>query len=148
MLKVPGAAIDGGSFSLWGSGECWMFLAAQSMAVGTLLVRWVSKYSDPVMATGWVGFFNLLCGAMVMTMRLVASATSSRSSMLSTNFVLSWHAGEYRSFFPSLRMHGFAATFLEKYEKHPTCNKFFMLLLTESVVMPLRQLSCRLKKLM
>lgn len=31
-----------------------MFLAAQSMAVGTVMVRWVSKYSDPVMATGWV----------------------------------------------------------------------------------------------
>lgn len=32
-----------------------MFLAAQSMAVGTVMVRWVSKYSDPIMATGWVG---------------------------------------------------------------------------------------------
>ena len=31
-----------------------MLLAAQSMAVGTVMVRWVSKYSDPVMATGWV----------------------------------------------------------------------------------------------
>ena len=32
-----------------------MLLAAQSMAVGTVMVRWVSKYSDPIMATGWVG---------------------------------------------------------------------------------------------
>lgn len=31
-----------------------MLLAAQSMAVGTVMVRWVSKYSDPIMATGWV----------------------------------------------------------------------------------------------
>lgn len=31
-----------------------MFLSAQSMAVGTIMVRWVSKYSDPIMATGWV----------------------------------------------------------------------------------------------
>ncbi|XP_031107301.1 WAT1-related protein At3g02690, chloroplastic-like [Ipomoea triloba] len=30
-----------------------MLLAAQSMAVGTVMVRWVSKYSDPIMATGW-----------------------------------------------------------------------------------------------
>lgn len=30
-----------------------MFLSAQSMAVGTIMVRWVSKYSDPIMATGW-----------------------------------------------------------------------------------------------
>jgi len=39
-----------------------MLLAAQSMAVGTVMVRWVSKYSDPIMATGWVRFkshFNL-----------------------------------------------------------------------------------------
>ena len=31
-----------------------MLLAAQSMAIGTVMVRWVSKYSDPDMATGWV----------------------------------------------------------------------------------------------
>jgi len=33
-------------------GEFWMLLAAQSMAVGTVMVRWVVKYVDPVMATG------------------------------------------------------------------------------------------------
>ena len=30
-----------------------MLLAAQSMAVGTVLMPWVSKFCDPVMATGW-----------------------------------------------------------------------------------------------
>ena len=39
--------------SLWDSGEWWMLLAAQSMAVGTVMVRWVSKYADPIAATGW-----------------------------------------------------------------------------------------------
>lgn len=39
--------------NLWDSGEWWMLLAAQSMAVGTVMVRWVCKYVDPVMATGW-----------------------------------------------------------------------------------------------
>ncbi|KAK6267003.1 hypothetical protein QUC31_017840 [Theobroma cacao] len=53
LLEVPALALDESNFSLWGSGEWWMFLAAQSMAVGTVLVRWVSKYSDPIMATGW-----------------------------------------------------------------------------------------------
>lgn len=52
--QVPALALDEGNFSLWGSGEWWMLLAAQSMAVGTVMVRWVSMYSDPVMATGWV----------------------------------------------------------------------------------------------
>lgn len=37
-----------------------MLLAAQSMAVGTVMVRWVSKYSDPIMATGWVSHITTL----------------------------------------------------------------------------------------
>ncbi|KAJ0088893.1 hypothetical protein Patl1_32477 [Pistacia atlantica] len=53
ILQVPALTFDQSNFSLWGSGEWWMLLAAQSMAVGTVMVRWVSKYSDPVMATGW-----------------------------------------------------------------------------------------------
>ncbi|KAL5982971.1 hypothetical protein ACLOJK_017051 [Asimina triloba] len=52
LLEVPSLSF-GGNYTLWGSGEWWMLLAAQSMAVGTVMVRWVSKYSDPVMATGW-----------------------------------------------------------------------------------------------
>jgi drug/metabolite transporter (DMT)-like permease len=40
-------------WSLWDSGEWWMLLAAQSMAVGTVMVRWVARYCDPVVATGW-----------------------------------------------------------------------------------------------
>ena len=53
LLQLPAIAFDESNFSLWGSGEWWMLLAAQSMAIGTVMVRWVSKYSDPVMATGW-----------------------------------------------------------------------------------------------
>lgn len=52
LLEVPALSLDTSNFSLWGSGEWWMLLAAQSMAIGTVMVRWVSKYSDPVMATG------------------------------------------------------------------------------------------------
>lgn len=49
------AAPDSGAgeaWSIWSSGEFWMLLAAQSMAVGTVMVPWVSRYVDPVMATG------------------------------------------------------------------------------------------------
>ncbi|XP_004500419.1 WAT1-related protein At3g02690, chloroplastic [Cicer arietinum] len=53
LLELPALSFDRSNFSLWGSGEWWMLLAAQSMAVGTVMVRWVSKYSDPIMATGW-----------------------------------------------------------------------------------------------
>lgn len=60
MFQLPAVAFDESKISLWGSGEWWMLLAAQSMAVGTVMVRWVSKYSDPVMATGWVSSVYLL----------------------------------------------------------------------------------------
>ncbi|XP_048575088.1 WAT1-related protein At3g02690, chloroplastic isoform X2 [Triticum urartu] len=53
LLEVPALSVEGNNTSVWGSGEWWMFLSAQSMAVGTIMVRWVSKYSDPIMATGW-----------------------------------------------------------------------------------------------
>lgn len=53
LLEVPALSVEGNNTSVWGNGEWWMFLSAQSMAVGTIMVRWVSKYSDPIMATGW-----------------------------------------------------------------------------------------------
>jgi drug/metabolite transporter (DMT)-like permease len=40
-------------YSLLDSGEWLMLLAALSMAVGTVLIRFVSRHADPVMATGW-----------------------------------------------------------------------------------------------
>jgi hypothetical protein len=43
-------------WSIWDSGEWWMLLAAQSMAIGTVMMRWVSKFSDPIMVIGWVSF--------------------------------------------------------------------------------------------
>ncbi|MBD2666625.1 hypothetical protein B6N60_02091 [Richelia sinica FACHB-800] len=39
--------------NLLASGEWLMLLAALSMAVGTVLIRFVCKYADPVTATGW-----------------------------------------------------------------------------------------------
>ncbi|QDZ20536.1 WAT1-related protein [Chloropicon primus] len=48
----PGLAATGGEVGDLG-GELLMLLAAQSMAVGTILVRWVCKTIDPVVATGW-----------------------------------------------------------------------------------------------
>jgi drug/metabolite transporter (DMT)-like permease len=38
---------------LFQSGEWLMLLASLSMAVGTVLVRYVCRYADPVVATGW-----------------------------------------------------------------------------------------------
>ncbi|MFN5593877.1 MAG: DMT family transporter [Aphanizomenon sp.] len=38
---------------LFNNGEWLMLLAALSMAVGTVMIRFVCQYADPVMATGW-----------------------------------------------------------------------------------------------
>ena len=57
------AAGEGGDLT----GEVFMLLAAQSMAVGTILVRWVCKTIDPVVATGWhmiLGGLPLLAAAL------------------------------------------------------------------------------------
>ncbi|KAM0895773.1 hypothetical protein ACQ4PT_023595 [Festuca glaucescens] len=53
LLEVPALSVEENGATVWGSGEWWMFLSAQNMAIGTIMVRWVSKYSDPIMATGW-----------------------------------------------------------------------------------------------
>ncbi|KAG2500842.1 hypothetical protein HYH03_001603 [Edaphochlamys debaryana] len=71
LLEVPGESLQeglaslfsggfrpslpplAGSGSLMSSGEFWMLLAAQAMAVGTVMVRYVTKHVDPVMATGY-----------------------------------------------------------------------------------------------
>ncbi|NDJ25812.1 EamA family transporter [Nostoc sp. B(2019)] len=49
-----GANITLGNWQdLFASGEWLMLLAALSMAVGTVMIRFVCKYTDPVSATGW-----------------------------------------------------------------------------------------------
>jgi drug/metabolite transporter (DMT)-like permease len=53
---------------LLAGGEWLMLLAALSMAVGTILMPWVSKYADPIMATGWhqiIGSIPLLITSVV-----------------------------------------------------------------------------------
>lgn len=50
MVAETQASIPG---SIWDSGAWWMLLAAQSMAVGTVMVPWVCRFADPIAATGW-----------------------------------------------------------------------------------------------
>ncbi len=45
---------DKGSISeLWNIGEAWMLAAAVSMALGTVLIRFACRESDPIAITGW-----------------------------------------------------------------------------------------------
>lgn len=56
LLQGDGAAIEIGENllqQLFQNGQWLMLLAALSMAVGTVLVRYVSQHVDPVIATGW-----------------------------------------------------------------------------------------------
>lgn len=39
--------------NLLNSGEWFMLLASLSMAIGTILIRYVSRHVDPIVATGW-----------------------------------------------------------------------------------------------
>ena len=53
-LLYSGTTTAQGNFQqLFQSGECLMLLAALSMAVGTVMIRFVCGYADPVIATGW-----------------------------------------------------------------------------------------------
>ncbi|KAL4858588.1 WAT1-related protein [Chlorella vulgaris] len=66
LSEATTAAAGSSDWTIWDSGEWWMLLAAQSMAVGTVMVRWVAKYCDPVVATGWhmvLGGIPLLAAA-------------------------------------------------------------------------------------
>lgn len=54
------AGVSFGWENLWQSGEGLMLLASLSMAVGTVMIRFVSRYADPVVATGW----HLLLGGL------------------------------------------------------------------------------------
>ncbi|MBE9128135.1 MULTISPECIES: DMT family transporter [unclassified Coleofasciculus] len=46
-------AVEFGWQRLFESGEWLMLLASLSMAVGTVMIRFVSRYTDPISATGW-----------------------------------------------------------------------------------------------
>lgn len=53
LFHQDAITIAGSWQQLFASGEWLMLLAALSMAVGTILIRYVCRYADPVVATGW-----------------------------------------------------------------------------------------------
>ncbi len=46
------------NFNLFDQGQGWMLLAALAMALGTVLIRFTCKSSDPVVVTGWHMIFG------------------------------------------------------------------------------------------
>jgi drug/metabolite transporter (DMT)-like permease len=61
LLAGQGIPVSASSFTLENivqSGELLMVLAAFSMSFGTIIIRVVKKYTDPVIATGWHMFLG------------------------------------------------------------------------------------------
>jgi drug/metabolite transporter (DMT)-like permease len=84
--------------SLFSGGESWMLLAALSMAVGTVMIQRVSRYVDPLMATGW----HMVIGGLPL---LVASAIWEQNQW--QNLTLSsWLSMGYSTIFGSAIAYG------------------------------------------
>ena len=83
---------------LFNSGEWLMLLAALSMAVGTVMIRFVCRYADPVMATGW----HMIIGGLPLW-----GISSGLESQQWQNLVLSdWIALGYATVFGSAIAYG------------------------------------------
>jgi len=53
LWQSQSLAIAWSAEAFWQSGEVWMLLASLSMAIGTVLIPFISRHVDPVVATGW-----------------------------------------------------------------------------------------------
>ncbi|MBW4569379.1 MAG: EamA family transporter [Tolypothrix carrinoi HA7290-LM1] len=80
------------------SGEWLMLLAALSMAVGTILIRFVCRYADPVSATGW----HMIIGGLP----LWGISFFSESHSLQNLVVSDWMALLYATVFGSAIAYG------------------------------------------
>lgn len=85
-------------YSLFESGEWLMLLAALSMAVGTILIRYVCRYADPVSATGW----HMIIGGLP----LWGISFFTESHSLQNLVVSDWMALSYATIFGSACAYG------------------------------------------
>ncbi|MEM7773883.1 MAG: DMT family transporter, partial [Cyanobacteria bacterium P01_A01_bin.37] len=83
---------------LFQSGEWLMLLAALSMAVGTVMVRYVSRHADPVSATAW----HMIVGGLMLT-TISGMNETQQWQYLTTN---DWMALTYSSIFGSAIAYG------------------------------------------
>ncbi len=92
--------------SLFQNGQWLMLLAALSMAVGTVTLRYVSRYADPVMATGW----HMVLGGLPLLALSVLTETAQWDQLQLSD----WVAMAYSTVFGSAIAYGlffyFAAT--------------------------------------
>ncbi|MBE9191496.1 DMT family transporter [Gloeocapsopsis crepidinum LEGE 06123] len=84
--------------ALFESGEWLMLLAALSMAVGTVIIRYVCRYADPVVATGW----HMILGGLP----LFALSASVESQQWVNIDLSGWMALTYSTIFGSAIAYG------------------------------------------
>ncbi|MEG4802323.1 DMT family transporter [Microcoleus sp. ARI1-B5] len=97
-LFHPENAQVAGIEQLFQGGEWLMLLAALSMAVGTVLVRWVCRYVDPVVATGW----HMILGGLP----LLAISAATESGQFVNIDLSGWMALGYSTVFGSAIAYG------------------------------------------
>lgn len=100
MNLLPGSAIAPSIDiqQLFHNGEWLMLLAALSMAVGTILIRIVCRYADPVSATGW----HMILGGLPL---FALSAATETQQWQRLDFS-SWIALSYSTIFGSALAYG------------------------------------------
>ena len=98
LFHPENVQVSGGIGDLFQGGEWLMLLAALSMAVGTVLVRWVCRYVDPVVATGW----HMILGGLPL---LAMSAATESEQFVNIDFS-GWMALGYSTVFGSAIAYG------------------------------------------
>lgn len=90
--------LSGSWYSLLDSGELLMLLAALSMAVGTITIRFISRYADPVMATAW----HMIIGGILL---VLLTLTTESAQLVNLSFT-DWLALGYTTIFGSAIAYG------------------------------------------
>jgi drug/metabolite transporter (DMT)-like permease len=97
-INLPNYSLLPTPYSLFESGEWLMLLAALSMAVGTVMIRFVSKHADPVMATGW----HMILGGLPLWGISAVTETQQWSNLVPSD----WIALSYATVFGSAIAYG------------------------------------------
>ena len=90
-------------------GEAWMLASAIAMALGTILIRFTCKKSDPVAVTGW----HMFLGSLPL---LVGHIFEHKGSFLPDWSLWSWGLMGYASFFGSALAYGLFFWFANREE--------------------------------